>query len=174
VIEHVTSPRRFVQAIRRALRPGGSVVIETPNWGSLWRRFGRRHWLGLNRFHLFFFADESLRTLLQSCGFTECRPGSITNAAHTRWGNRPEIQALARRLPAALQWRLTQWLNRLTPQSPSVKLGQHPVSSLAEAEKRIDCFSRIVATDEPSRSLLRDNLVVTARAVPPVARPARE
>src|SRR5262249_3865034 len=57
VIEHTDSPRRFLEAIAARVRPGGLVVIETPNihslpfrlLGSRWRQFIPEH---------YFFFDE--------------------------------------------------------------------------------------------------------------------
>jgi 2-polyprenyl-3-methyl-5-hydroxy-6-metoxy-1,4-benzoquinol methylase len=162
VIEHVTSPRRFVQAAYRVLCPGGTVVIETPNWGGFWRRVGRRHWLGLNRFHLFLFDGRSLRALMGSCGFADCRLGSTTNAAHARWGDRSETHALLAKLPAGLQWRMKRWLNGLTVSSMETGLQGDPIGSLDEAVRGVDRLGRCGRLGRPGRHLWGDNLVVRA------------
>ena len=76
VIEHVEDPATLVQQILRVLRPGGGLILRTPNhaswsrWlvGGRWRHFGVRD-LG----HVGFFSPRSIRRLLGDRGFTEIR-----------------------------------------------------------------------------------------------------
>jgi 2-polyprenyl-3-methyl-5-hydroxy-6-metoxy-1,4-benzoquinol methylase len=63
VIEHVTSPRRFLAAVTRLLEPGGILALSTPNYRcSL--PLGDR-WLGFQSCfeHLYFFSPLSLMRL---------------------------------------------------------------------------------------------------------------
>ena len=57
LIEHVRDPLAVLRALGRALRPGGHLVVETPNLDSLDARlFRRRYWGGYHlprHFHLF-------------------------------------------------------------------------------------------------------------------------
>jgi hypothetical protein len=56
--------------MHRLLRPGGVLCVETPNWGSVYRRLLGRRWAALQpRLHILYFDVESLRTLLQRTGF---------------------------------------------------------------------------------------------------------
>lgn len=70
LIEHVREPREVLAAIRRALKPGGHVFIETPNIDSLDARlFRRRYWGGYHlprHFHL--FDTRSLAALVSTSG----------------------------------------------------------------------------------------------------------
>ncbi len=70
VLEHLRSPGSVLRLCQRALRPGGSLLIAVPNYGSLQARLGGEHWfhLDLPR-HLFQFTEETLRRLLASAGF---------------------------------------------------------------------------------------------------------
>lgn len=73
VIEHVADTARTLSEIRRVLRPGGRLLITTPNNGRL-----RMLTVLLLRFehhfdplggHLRFFTRRSLRSLLEQFGF---------------------------------------------------------------------------------------------------------
>jgi 2-polyprenyl-3-methyl-5-hydroxy-6-metoxy-1,4-benzoquinol methylase len=45
VVEHVEDPVSFMRAVRKALKPTGYVLIDTPNVDTVdFRLFGRRHW----------------------------------------------------------------------------------------------------------------------------------
>lgn len=70
VIEHVPDPVALLSSIRRALKPGGIVVGETENIGSLSARLFRQYWALLHLpFHLFFFTEPTLRLAFEKAGF---------------------------------------------------------------------------------------------------------
>lgn len=163
VIEHVTSPRRFLLAIRSILKPGGVVIIETPNYDSPWRRLGGSAWLGFNRFHLYLFNAEALRTLTRRCGFADCRIGTTTNYAYAQWGDRPELARLLGHLPPGFRWRTIRWLNAVTPRSAAARLRRQPVASLEEAVHRVQKAANCNREWHPSSRLTGDNLFVRAR-----------
>jgi SAM-dependent methyltransferase len=162
VIEHVPSSRAFLQSLHRIVRPGGWASIETPNWGSVWRRLGGAKWLGINRFHILLFDAGSLTRLMSDCGFTECTAGSSTNLAYTSWAGRPEITRAIGCLPAGLRWRAQQWADRLTPSCFALQLHRNPPLNLKQA------LARIAAADsgQPGlpEGLWGDNLTVIGRA----------
>ncbi len=70
VIEHVDSPRRFIAAIRERLKPGGLVVIETPNIQSIAFRIFRKHWRQFIPEHYFFFDPKTITKLFREEGLT--------------------------------------------------------------------------------------------------------
>jgi len=74
VLEHLHDPAASLLAARRALRPGGRLVISVPNLDSLQARWARGHWfhLDLPR-HLFHFSPASLAALLSRTGFRVTR-----------------------------------------------------------------------------------------------------
>jgi ubiquinone/menaquinone biosynthesis C-methylase UbiE len=73
VIEHVWDVRAALVTLRRALVPGGSLILATPNLDGYDRRFFRRScWGGyyMPR-HLNLFTPASLERLLEECGFRD-------------------------------------------------------------------------------------------------------
>jgi len=64
VLEHVQEPVAFLAECWRILRPGGRLVIVTPNVDSLGHRHFAERWRGLEQpRHLFLYSSASLRTL---------------------------------------------------------------------------------------------------------------
>src|SRR5262249_33172774 len=70
VLEHVRSPRRTLSAVRRLLRSGGHLIVETPNAATIWAPLLREYsWsLDLPR-HLYHFTADTLRRLATDSGF---------------------------------------------------------------------------------------------------------
>ncbi len=69
VLEHLDSPRRALHEIHRLLRPGGVIVIETPNIASLWFRLLGRRWRQFIPDHYYFFSPVTLTRLLEESRF---------------------------------------------------------------------------------------------------------
>jgi 2-polyprenyl-3-methyl-5-hydroxy-6-metoxy-1,4-benzoquinol methylase len=73
VIEHLVRPERFAAEVYRVLRPGGRLVLSTPNsafW--LYRILALFGWVVSDvqhPMHLRFFTRASLRRLLETAGF---------------------------------------------------------------------------------------------------------
>lgn len=74
VIEHVPDPEHFLAQCRRLLKPGGSVVLRTPNAASLGHRRYGRAWRGLEPpRHLHIFTPAALVACARRAGFGEQR-----------------------------------------------------------------------------------------------------
>lgn len=75
VIEHLRDPRRELQQLWGVLRPGGHLVIETPDIETVWFRLLGARWRQIIPDHLFFFSPATLTRLLHEEGFrvTEVR-----------------------------------------------------------------------------------------------------
>lgn len=79
VIEHVPSPNAFVAEIARLLRPGGRLVIRTPNAAALGRRWFGAHWYAndIPR-HLILYRRRNLDALAREHGLKSLSHRSFT------------------------------------------------------------------------------------------------
>ena len=70
VLEHLTDPVSTIQKAQKILKPGGSLVVAVPNFGSLQSRLFGKHWfhLDLPR-HTYHFTRKSLLAILDNSGF---------------------------------------------------------------------------------------------------------
>ncbi len=80
VIEHLQEPTRVVRQLHRLLRPGGRLVILTPDLGSVVARVLGRHWWALLDDHYFYFSRRTLPSFLQQHGFAVERLHSFGRA----------------------------------------------------------------------------------------------
>jgi SAM-dependent methyltransferase len=70
VVEHVLGPRCFLKCASELVRPGGLLLMSTPNY-SCAKRFGNE-WLGFNASfeHIYFFSLKQLLGMVGPLGFT--------------------------------------------------------------------------------------------------------
>ena len=127
VIEHLADPAQVLRGIHQVLKPGGQLVLSTPNangWGT--RLFGRRwiHWHA--PYHLQFFSRASMARAASAAGFVLERRSTVTPAVWLdyQWGHLvafpPEGQAspfwrpqLPRSLAQRIGLRLLRYVDRL-------------------------------------------------------------
>jgi SAM-dependent methyltransferase len=70
VLEHVHSPMTMIENCRELLKPGGLLMLQTPNTRSLRSRTQRAKWEMLDpEQHLNLFSPDALRVLLTTVGF---------------------------------------------------------------------------------------------------------
>lgn len=160
VIEHVLHPTVFLDDARRLLTPGGRVCIDTPNWGSRWRRFAGRRWLGLNRYHTNLFDAAAMRRLLDAAGFTDIRTTGYTHYRYESWADRPEIQTHVHKLPAPLAWRVNRLLAARRHHGRWAGLRTRPPETL---EAAVDCIDALARRTTCVASPRADNLVAMAQ-----------
>lgn len=71
-IEHVSDPLRLLKECHRILKPGGHLVIATPNSGASGHRYFKASWFSLDPpRHLTIFSSASLCSLVEQSGFQD-------------------------------------------------------------------------------------------------------
>ncbi len=84
VIEHVPSPREELRELRRIIKPGGWLVLETPNIATAWYRLLGARWRQIIPDHIFFFTPETITRLCESSGFEALELRSVGKAMSSR------------------------------------------------------------------------------------------
>lgn len=83
LIEHLPDPRTYLQECARILRPGGKLVLTTPNVRSLGHRLFGLNWRGLEPpRHLHIFGPNALMRLAQESGFSHVRVFTTARSGH--------------------------------------------------------------------------------------------
>jgi len=82
-LEHVPDPLLVLKGIRRVLKPGAYLFLDTGLGHTFWERFlpGHSQWYDAPQ-HLFVFSRRGLLTLLEQAGFIICK-------TYTNWERDP-------------------------------------------------------------------------------------
>ena len=97
VIEHLHDPIKVVKDCYRILKPGGRLVLLTPNAGSLGHRIYGQSWLHLDPpRHLHLFNANTLAKLAEGLGFSELRCFSVIRDANWTLGASHQIMRRGR------------------------------------------------------------------------------
>jgi SAM-dependent methyltransferase len=101
-IEHLRDPGAFLERVRPLLRPGGRLVLSTPNvanWamrlGLLFGRFRYTEWGILDRTHTHLFTRKTLRECLERAGY---RIAVVDFTVPVPVLSTPRVEALAHRI----------------------------------------------------------------------------
>ena len=95
VIEHVADPRGVLATAFECLRPGGQLLLLTPDAGSLAARVAGCWWWSLLDDHVVYFTRRTLGAMLHGIGF-----------------ERPRIRSFGRSFP------LHHWASKLSQYTP--------------------------------------------------------
>ncbi|MHB8093432.1 MAG: class I SAM-dependent methyltransferase [Candidatus Aminicenantales bacterium] len=83
-IEHLYDPMAVLQKIHRILKPGGGLIIFTPDFHSTSRRILGKPWAVLSPAeHISYFTERTLRQTLEKAGF-------LVSGIRNQWGWNPE------------------------------------------------------------------------------------
>jgi SAM-dependent methyltransferase len=98
VIEHLHDPLTMLLECRRVLKPGGTLVIATPNSASLGHRTFKSDWVSLDPpRHLVLFDPPTMRRLLDEAGFDVDWLVTTARGARSTW-------TVGRHLRRQAQW----------------------------------------------------------------------
>jgi SAM-dependent methyltransferase len=127
VLEHLRRPDASLRRMFTCLRPGGVLLVTTPDTGSLASRLLRSAWWHLHVDHLWYFDRRSLTELVRGAGFEVLRwqrARKVFNLQYIlgilgRSGNSPGLQRAAR---VGQRWLPAAWRSRLLPRLPEGQL----------------------------------------------------
>lgn len=70
VFEHLPQPIKFLESMKNLIKNNGLLVLEIPNIESFLARHHKMQWRYVDREHLHYFSQKTLRNLLMKYGFT--------------------------------------------------------------------------------------------------------
>ena len=103
VVEHIPEPQPVLRAVRELIKPGGRFLLETQNVRSRWARLLGPRWHHYKHDeHLYHFAPDTIRKLLDQCGFRVLEIGSAYAGKYVSFGFLAERAARLGRLAGLL------------------------------------------------------------------------
>ncbi len=69
VLEHLPYPLTTLKQVYRILKPGGLVIVSTPDIRSTTARIFRKRWWNITRLHINQFTTNTLKDILENAGF---------------------------------------------------------------------------------------------------------
>ena len=73
VVEHVHAPSSHLAETFRLLKPGGMLLLTTPNFDGLSRRWWGLRWRVIGAEHVGYFTGSTLTRTLKACGYSSIR-----------------------------------------------------------------------------------------------------
>ena len=92
VLEHVMDPVSHLRRILDVTRPGGYLVLATPNASSLDRRLCGPRWTGYSMGHVNLFSLTSIRPCLEQAGWKVLRISTVEFAWELIWSIKSGIK----------------------------------------------------------------------------------
>jgi len=126
VIEHVPNPAETIATARRFLKPGGLLLMQTPNLDAFSRTALGEPWAVLSPAeHLYYFTEKTMTAMLQKAGFAS------TTFIWSFAGFGPAETMNARYTHAPASWRTSAY-------AALVRLGGAPLLHLVRSRRRTD------------------------------------
>jgi 2-polyprenyl-3-methyl-5-hydroxy-6-metoxy-1,4-benzoquinol methylase len=97
LIEHVYDPFALLKECARILKPGGTLVVVTPNLASWGHRYFGANWPGLHQpRHLVMFSLRTLRLAIERGGLSVAQARSSARIAWMMWLGGTDLRNLGR------------------------------------------------------------------------------
>jgi SAM-dependent methyltransferase len=146
VVEHLPDPRATLEAAVRLLRPGGTLVLVTPNFGSLDSRLHRDDWFPLDPpRHLFLFSPASIRRCVEALdgALSGMEVRACAAIARSTWGRSRLLRRERRRhgmRPGAPDERGYAWYKKV--EGRLFNLVEHAANAFAPLGEELLLFAR--------------------------------
>ncbi len=113
LIEHVYNPVQLLRECYRILKPGGSIVMVTPNGESWEHSIFKDNWRGLEPpRHLHIFTVQSLRCLVEKAGFVKIKTSTTVRDANGIFISSKLLQCREKCAPSGFQLQSIRILGR--------------------------------------------------------------
>lgn len=127
VIEHLRRPDESLRRMFACLRPGGVLLLTTPDAGSLPARVLRSAWWHLHVDHLWYFDRRTLTALVRGAGFEVLRWQRARKVFNLQYilgilKNSENSRGLSWAARLGQRWLPATWRSRLLPRLPEGQL----------------------------------------------------
>jgi 2-polyprenyl-3-methyl-5-hydroxy-6-metoxy-1,4-benzoquinol methylase len=119
VLEHIPDPRRTLREVGRLLRPGGAIVVQTPNANGFGPRilYRAKSMIVQPDAHLILFSPSGLKKMLEEEGFSVIRLGTHSLSDSQLSYVLTLVRRFVKKVLKALNYRvgsldLTRWIKR--------------------------------------------------------------
>jgi 2-polyprenyl-3-methyl-5-hydroxy-6-metoxy-1,4-benzoquinol methylase len=86
-LEHMSNPQKVIKKVFEILKPGGYVVIVTPNTKSFSAKIMGKSWTHFKAEHLFYFSPQSIKKILEENGLQTIHIGNTLKALSVSYMN---------------------------------------------------------------------------------------
>jgi len=110
VLEHISDPIKFLNNVKKCLKPSGKLIIEVPNYFDYIKQLSSAYKDAVYfRAHLSYFTPDTLTAILEKTGFTNIKINgvqrySVENAIRWIRTGKPNTEYLELELPEGLKW----------------------------------------------------------------------
>lgn len=141
-LEHVPDPLQHLQLVAGLLKDNGVLIVNYPNYSSIFAGIFKDRWWYMVPVHLFYFTPRVLNGALSKLGFDiagEHRHWQTLELAHV-------LKMASGSIPAML-WPLTDWLQRTPAGKMTVRYYAGQLTLVARRRPRAPALAPSLSTD---------------------------